>query len=147
MTEWFKYPISRDSLPKDQVYPLTPMEVQKLLAQNQILRVHSVALLPRVRKEDFIKACYLGENARQEPISSERHPDAGSTSIWIFGISKQNRQEACDLIRGQVLPRLVEWLRDIEQREHNWRLSNHNIRFRYDRGEIRVSLDEDVLYC
>lgn len=143
MTEWFKYPISKDSLPKDQAYPITPKEIATLIGQNQLTRVRSVALLPKTRKGQFIKADYQGENTKNTPLSDEPHPHAGSITIWIFGVNKKERTKLEGVVRNEVLPKLFEWVRDLDERSENWRQSDHNVMFKHEEGDLKVSFDDN----
>lgn len=146
MTEWFKYPISTENLPKDQAYPITPKVIATVLEQNQMARVKSVAFLPKKRKGQFIKAEYQGENTKNTPLSDERHPFAGTITIWIFGVSKEEKARAEARVRKEVLPSLLEWITDLEQRGENWRQSDHNVMFKYEQGEVKISFDDNSFW-
>ncbi len=146
MTEWFKYPISKAPLPKDQVYPITPQELETLLRQNQLPRVRSVALLPKSRRGAFVKAEYQGKNAKNTPQSDESHPWNGTVSIWIFGVNKKERAKMEELVRNEVLPRVFEWVRELDRRNENWRQSDHNIRFKYEKGDVKMTFDDNKFW-
>ena len=146
MTKWFKYPISQNTLPKDQLYPIKPSEIATLFEENQMARVRSVGLLPKIRREDFIKAEYQGENSKNIPLSNERHPYAGTITISIYGVSKEEKARAEAVVRNDVLPKLLEWIKDLDQRNENWRLSDHNIIFRYKDGEVKISFDDNSFW-
>jgi hypothetical protein len=143
MTKWFKYPISKDTLPKNQAYPIKPSEIATLLEQNQITRVKSIALLPKTRNEEFIKADYQGENTKNTPLSNEPHPSNGKIRLWIFGVSKKEKARVEEVIRKEVLPMLLEWIRDLEQKNANWRQSDHNIVFKYEHEEVKIRFDDN----
>ena len=143
MTEWFKYPISKDTLPKDQAYPIRPNEIGDLIEQNQLRQVISVALLPKTRSEDFIKADYQGENTKNTPLSNEFHPYNGKIRIWIYGVNKKEKIKTEAVVRDKVIPMLIEWIKDLDQRNENWKQSDHNIKFKYDGAEVKVSLDDN----
>ena len=138
-----KYPISTERLPKDQAYPVKPTEIANLIEHNQLRRVMSVALLPKIKSEDFVKADYQGENATCEPLSNEPHPWNGKIQIWIYGVDKKEKAKAEGVVRDSVFPRLIEWIKDLDKRNENWRQSDHNIKFKYDAAVIRVSFDDN----
>jgi len=143
MTEWFKLPISKAPVPKDQVYPLTLQEIATLLRENRLTRVRSVALLPKTRRGQFVRAEYQGENAKNAPLSNEPHRWNGTISIWIFGVSKKERAKMVGLVRKEVLPRVIEWVRELDTKNENWRQSDHNLLFKYEKGEVKMTLDDN----
>ena len=101
-----KYGFSKSKIPKGMSYPLKRSMLDAALDEAGIFRLHMVYYFLRQSGQNVMRADYAGE--------SRQAAAAGRSSVTVYAVPSDERKQTESLILATGLPRVCQWLKNIE---------------------------------
>lgn len=102
------YHFSRRKTPKGMSYPLKRSQLDAALIEAQLSRLTCVYYSLRQSGYVVLRGDFLGEGVRGHWAG------AGYHSITVYAVPSKDRRAVESAIESDLLPKLIHWLRDLE---------------------------------
>ena len=127
---------------------LKPDLLFSFLDRYKLTQIHSITYRLGTSRAVVISARYKGElhQDRLKALALQkawRGDDIGNSEIRVYSVAPEDEKAAREVIIGNALPLMCEWLRDTENQSSNWRRNDHSIVFRFKKGQLSFTLDEE----
>jgi len=134
-----EYSFHKHRLPKGLSYPLKRSQLDEALQRASAFEVHSVSFWwDKNASHDRITDAYFSNDRRFPPTAPSLHAECGRSWIRILAVPSPQRHETERIIEERVLPRLVAWLKQLENAGSAWRWTDHEFAAHYRAGQLRI---------
>ena len=133
--EAMEYEVSRERLPGGQSWPFKRREIDEALAEAAPHDVSYIAFA-RMRRTGHSDRVVYADFAAE---GASRFASGGSVLLWIFAVSSNQRNEIWEKMKGEALPALIEWLKDLKESENVRRSFEQRFSADFSNGVMTVS--------
>ena len=102
------YHFRKAKIPKGMSFPLKRSRLDAALLESGLSALSGISYLLGQSGDIVLRGEYCGEQRRGWAA-------AGQSSITVYAVSSERRIEVESALEGELLPRLLSWLREIEQ--------------------------------
>jgi hypothetical protein len=126
-----EYEFHKRKLPKGLSYPLKRSVLDKILENSLTERIKWVTFSANRRKDIIIWANFIGEG--------HKTPTIGNIGLYIYPVPSAERKQMEELLINEGFPRLVKWLKKVDEAGEGWRLKTRLFEVEYKEGELSFS--------
>ena len=125
-----EYPFFKAKLPRGFSYPLKRSVLDSFLDEAHLTQLSGVSFQYSSDGRPFLLlASFFGE-------AHKGFAEAGLCSLTLYSVPSAQKKLIEDAMTDSVLPRLVDWLRLIDQKGNAWRAKSRHLEFRNNDGAI-----------
>lgn len=125
------YHFDKAKLPRGMSFPLKRNVLDAVLTEVGVSRVHCVYYWLRQSGANVLQADYCGEGRRDAAA-------AGLASITVYAVPSDERQAVERAVVSEMLPRMANWLRELEQAGNTRRGVNQSFLAAWQEGMCRI---------
>jgi hypothetical protein len=125
------YHFDKAKIPKGMSFPLKRSRLDAALLESGLSALGGVSYLLRQSGDIVLRGEYCGEQRRGSAA-------AGQSSITVYAVPSEQRSQVESALEAELLPRLLSWLREIEQAGNVRRAADRHFVASWSEGQTSV---------